>query len=153
MKILHLINTLSAGGAELHLLTLCRYLKQHGVEGVVACLREQVKESRSLCADFEREGVRVVRLQADHRYDVRTFGGVARLLKEEHPDLLHTHLPRADFAGAIGRLFSPAVPWVCSVHDIYSESWSGKWTLALFDRLWRRAEALIAVSHAVKDWL
>jgi glycosyltransferase involved in cell wall biosynthesis len=153
MKILHLINTLSAGGAELHLLTLCRYLKQHGVEGVVACLREQVKESRSLGADFEQEGIRVVRLHADHRYDVRTFGAVARLLKEEHPDVLHTHLPRADFAGAIGRLFSPPVPWVCSVHDIYSESWSGKWTLSLFDRIWRRAEALIAVSHAVKDWL
>jgi glycosyltransferase involved in cell wall biosynthesis len=153
MKILHLINTLSAGGAELHLFTLCRHLKRCGVEGVVACLREQVKDSRALGADFEQEGIRVVRLQADSRYDVRVLGGVTRLLKKEQPDVLHTHLPRADFAGAIGRVLLPSVPWVCSVHDIYSESWSGKWTLSLFNRIWRRAEALIATSHAVQSWL
>lgn len=52
MKILHLINTLSIGGAELHPLTLCQHLKKHGVEIVVACLREQVKDSRSLRLDF-----------------------------------------------------------------------------------------------------
>ncbi len=32
MKVVHLINTLSAGGAELHLLTLCRHMKQQGVD-------------------------------------------------------------------------------------------------------------------------
>ena len=46
MKVLHLINTLSAGGAELHLLTLCRYLKQLNCEGVVTALKNNRRTTR-----------------------------------------------------------------------------------------------------------
>ena len=107
MKVLHLINTLSTGGAEMHLLTLCRYLKRQNVEIVVACLREHVKDSRSLRLDFEEEAIRVINLQADSRYDSLFLGRIARVLREERPDILHTHLPRADFAGAFARVFHP----------------------------------------------
>jgi glycosyltransferase involved in cell wall biosynthesis len=153
VKILHLINTLSAGGAELHLLTLCRHFKRYGVELVVACLREQVSGSRSLAGDFEREAIRVVRLKADGRFDLRSISGLATLAAKEQPDILHTHLPRADLAGACRRLLHSSVPWVCSVHDIHDQSWSGRWTLPLFNLVWRRADRVIAISHAVKDWL
>jgi glycosyltransferase involved in cell wall biosynthesis len=153
MKILHLINSLSAGGAELHLLTLCRELKKQNVEIVVGCLREHVKGSRSLRVDFEKEGIKIIALNADSRYECRFLGKIARILTEESPDILHTHLPRADLAGAWWRLLNPVVPWVCSVHDIHDQSWSGRWTLPLFNFIWPRADRLIAISHAVKDWL
>jgi glycosyltransferase involved in cell wall biosynthesis len=153
VKVLHLINTLSAGGAELHLLTLCRQLKRQGVETVVACLREHVKDSRSLRLDFENEGIRVVRLEADGRYDLRFVATLASLVKKERPAILHTHLPRADLAGAFGRLLCPSVFWLSSVHNIHSKSWSGRWTLPLFNFIWRRADKVVAISHAVKDWL
>jgi glycosyltransferase involved in cell wall biosynthesis len=153
MKILHVINTLSAGGAELHLLTLCRHLKRQGLEPVVACLREQVKGSRSLGCDFEDDGIRVIRVETDGRFDLRSIGRVAGLVAKERPDVLHTHLPRADMAGACRRLLDRSVPWVCSVHDIHDNSWSGRWTLPLFNFIWRRADRVIAISHAVKDWL
>lgn len=153
MKILHLINTLSAGGAELHLLTLCRHLKQQGLEPVVACLREQVGGSRSLRDDFEDEGIRVIRLETDGRFDLRSISRLAGLVAKERPNILHTHLPRADIAGACRRLLHPSVPWICSVHDIHDNSWSGRWTLPIFNFIWRRADRVIAISHAVKDWL
>jgi glycosyltransferase involved in cell wall biosynthesis len=153
MKVLHLINTLSAGGAELHLLTLCRHLKTRGVEIVVACLKEQIKGSRSLRADFEAEGFKIVDLEANGRYEFRFLNRLIQLVRSERPDLVHTHLPRADFAFALGRLFCPRAAWISSVHDIHSESWSARWALPLFDHVWRRADAVIAISHAVKDWL
>ena len=153
MKILHLINTLSAGGAELHLLTLCRHLKRQGLEPVVACLREQVGGSRSLRDDFEDEGIRVIRLETDGRFDLRSIGRLAGLVAKERPNILHTHLPRADIAGACRRLLHPSVPWICSVHDIHDNSWSGRWTLPIFNFIWRRADRVIAISQAVKDWL
>lgn len=136
MKILHLINTLSAGEAELHLLTLCRHLKRHGVETVVACLREHVKDSRSLRVDFEKEGIKIITLNANSRYDYRFFGKIARVLTEECPDVLHTHLPRADLAGALARFLNPSVVWVCSMHAIYSEDRSGRWSLPIFDSVY-----------------
>jgi glycosyltransferase involved in cell wall biosynthesis len=153
MKVLHLINTLSTGGAETHLLTLCRYLRRQNLEIVVSCLREQVKGSCSLRLDFEEEGIRVLNLQADKRYDVLFLSKIARLLREECPDILHTHLPRADVAGAIAIFRNPPVTWVCSAHAIYSEDWSGRWSLPLFNVLWRRADAMLCISHAVRDWL
>jgi glycosyltransferase involved in cell wall biosynthesis len=153
VKILQLINTLSAGGAELHLLTLCRLLKRQGVEVIVACLKEKVKGSRSIRADFEKEGIKVINLKADRPFDLRCIVRLIRLLKEDRPDVLHTHLPRADFAGASGNWFYPNISWVCSVHGIYSTHWSGKWSLPLFDFVWRRADAMVAISQTVKDWL
>jgi glycosyltransferase involved in cell wall biosynthesis len=153
MKVLHLINTISAGGAELQLLTLCRYLKQHGVEVVVAYLREQVKGSRSLRPDFKQENIRVINLQADSRYDWRFLGRFVHLLKAERPDISHTHLPRADLAAAFGRLLCPTVAWVSSVHAIYDQCWAGRGTLPLLTFAWRQADTVVAISHAVKKWL
>jgi len=153
MKVLHLINTLSAGGAELHLLTLCRYLKRLNVDVTVACLREQVKDSRSLRADFERDNIPILNLQADRRYASLFLRRLGQILSTEKPDILHTHLPRADFAGGFARIVDPGLIWVCSVHAIYSEDWSGRWSLPLFNLLWRRADAMLCISHAVRDWL
>jgi glycosyltransferase involved in cell wall biosynthesis len=153
VKILQLINTLAAGGAELHLLALCRYLRRQGLEVSVACLREQVKESRPLRPDFEREHIRVIDLQADNRYDWRFLGRLARLLKRERPDILHTHLPRADIAAAlIHRLtYSPA--FICSVHGIYRQRWFGPWAAPLMRWAYHEAEGVIAISAAVQHWL
>jgi len=153
VKVLHLINTLSAGGAELHLLTLCRHLKRRGLNLVVACLKEEVSGSRSLRPDFHREGIPVIDLHAERRFEARCIPRLFRLLRAHQPALIHTHLPRADFVGAFSRLLSPTVPWIASVHDIYNRSWSGSWTLPLFNYVWRRADAVIAISQAVQDWL
>lgn len=153
MRVLHLINTLSVGGAELHLLTLARHLKRQDVEVVVACLREQVKGSRSLRPDFEKEHIGVVHLQADSRYDWRFVTRFLRLLKEQRPDVVHTHLPRADLAAALGKFLHPSIIWVSSVHDIYNKSWSGRWAVPLFSSIWRQADSVVAISHAVKQWL
>jgi len=153
LKVFHLINSLSSGGAELHLLSLCRRLLRLGVDLVVAYLKEHVKGSRSLREDFEAEGCRVINLQADRRYDWRLLSRFAAALAEESPSLVHTHLPRADFAGGLRHLVSRRTPWVCSIHDIYSQSWSGYWALPLIGQLWRRTDGLIAISQAVKDWL
>jgi glycosyltransferase involved in cell wall biosynthesis len=153
VKILHLISTLSAGGAELHLLTLCRCLKRHGVELVVACLREQVKGSRPLRPDFEKENIRVVNLQADSRYDWRFLGRLARVLKVERPHIVHTHLPRADIAAALTHRLTRSSAFLCSVHGIYRRRWFGPWTAPLMRQAYRETERVIAISSAVKNWL
>jgi glycosyltransferase involved in cell wall biosynthesis len=151
-KVLHLINTLSAGGAELHLLTLCRHLKRLGVEVTVAYLKEG-RGSRPLRPDFEAAGIPVFYLGGEGVDFVRPWLQLHRLLKQEKPDILHTHLPRADLLGFLTRLSGFSSPWVCSVHDIHSKSWRGRWALPFFGSVWRRADKVIAISEAVKSWL
>lgn len=152
MKVLHLINTLSAGGAELHLLTLCRYLKRLGVETAVAFLKEG-RGSRPLRTDFEAAGIRVFYLTGDGVGLVRPWLRLHHLLKREKPDILHSHLPRADLLGFLARLSGFSGSWVCSVHGIYANSWRARWALSLFGLVWRQADQVIAISEAVKNWL
>ncbi len=123
------------------------------MEVIVACLKENVQGSRPLRPDFEREGIRVTNLGGDRRFNPRCLTRLFRLLKDERPDVLHTHLPRADLAGAVIHLLYPSIPWACSVHSIYDTNWSGKWSLPLFDLVWGRADLVVAISQAVKDWL
>jgi len=153
MKILHVINTVNAGGAELHLLTLCRHLKRLGVELCVAYLKDVPTAGRSLRPDFEREGVRTVDLGADRRLDPRCLVRFARLLRSERPMLVHSHLPRADFVAVVDRLLLPSVRWVTSIHGVYSTHWSGARTMPLFKLAWRFADRVVAISHAVRRWL
>jgi len=152
LKVLHVINTLSAGGAELHLLTLCCHLKAFGVETAVAYLKEG-QGSRPLRPDFEAAGIPVFHLGGEGVDFVRPWLRLHRLLKQEKPDILHTHLPRADLLGFLTRLSGFPASWVCSVHDIHSKSWRGRWALLLFRLIWRRADRIIAISEAVKSWL
>ena len=152
MKVLHLINTLSVGGAELHLLTLCRYLKRLGVEVLVAYLKEG-RGSRSLHSDFAAAGIPVFYLGGEGVGLVRPWLRLRCLLKQEKPDILHTHLPRADLLGFLMRRSGFSGSWVCSVHDIHTKSWRGRWALPLFGPVWRRADKVIAISEVVKNWL
>lgn len=152
MKIVHVINTLSAAGAELHLLTLCRHLKRNGLEVIVAYLKE-ARGSRALRSDFEAEGVQVYYLGFEGLGLFRAWLGLRWLLERESPDILHTHLPRADLLGFLSRLGGFSGLWVCSVHDIYSKSWRGRWLLPLLGLVWRRADRVIAISEAVRNWL
>src|SRR5262245_63146067 len=96
MKVLHIVNTLSAGGAELHLLTLVRGLKAFGVEQRVACLKEHVTSSESLRSRFESEGVTVFDLRARHSLDISCVARAFSIGRSWPPDVVHTHLPRAD---------------------------------------------------------
>jgi glycosyltransferase involved in cell wall biosynthesis len=153
MKVVHVINTLSAGGAELHLLTLCRYLKRQGIEIVVAFLREHDKDNRSVRLDFEEANIRTVNLAADSRYNYAFLVRFARLLKKERPDILHTHLPRADIAAAFVLQAMRVPHFLCSVHGIYRDRWFGSWAAPLMRRAYQEAEGVIAISGAVKDWL
>jgi glycosyltransferase involved in cell wall biosynthesis len=152
MKVLHLINTLAAGGAELHLLTLGRYLKRLGVETVVAYLKEG-RGSRPLRPDFEAAGIPVFYLGGEGVDFVRPWLQLHRLLKRVKPDILHTHLPRADLLGFLTRLSGFSGSWACSVHGIYVNHWRGRKTLPLFKFIWHQADRIIAISVAVRKWL
>ncbi|HEY3248763.1 MAG TPA: glycosyltransferase family 4 protein [bacterium] len=146
-------NSIAAGGSELHLLTLCRQLGRRGVRQTVAYLHER-PVSRILKGEFEAAGIRTLPVGADGRYNVLFPLTVSAIVARVRPDILHTHLPRADLAGGFVKLRRRDLPWVVSMHNIYGRhSWSGPALLPLLDVVWRRADRIIAISGAVKEWL
>lgn len=154
MKVLHVINTAYTGGAEIHLLGLVRELVRRDVDVSVAFLRTGLLDGRLVLGDFEALGVHVYSLGANSRYGLRFLGDLRRLVRRERPDVLHTHLPRADIAGMLAAVGGPrGMARVVSLHNIYGKYWSGRATLPLCRVAWRMADGVIAISRAVRDWL
>jgi len=126
MKILHVITTLGVGGAEKHLLWLTAGQARRGHATAVAYL----KGEGELTAEFQRQGVTVHRLSGE----VAGGGGGQKLLplvgplwrarqdlvaliRREQPDIVHTHLLKADAVGAVSAAAGGARALVASKHN------------------------------------
>ncbi len=139
MRVLHLITTLDRGGAEFQLLELCRALAARGrVRPAVAFL----KGDGELSAEFLAAGVAVAQVGQASPWSA------AALLREVRPDVLHTHLFKADLLGA-------ALARRCGVPALVSTKHNEDPYLLepLWNRLGRAAAAragrVIAISQAV----
>jgi len=125
MKILHVITTLGVGGAEKHLLWLTAGQAGRGHAVGVAYL----KGEGELTAEFARRGVAV------HRLSGEAAGGggqkllplvgplwrarqdLVALVRRERPDIVHTHLLKADAVGAVSARAGGARALIASKHN------------------------------------
>ena len=123
MRVLHLIPTLGAGGAERQLYLLCRESRAH-VEHIVAAVWRLGRWAKPL-ADA---GVPVHCLESrlrDPRLLFRLHAEVAR----SGPDLIHCWLPSMNVAGA---LVAGSIPVIASIRNV--DDWK-PWPYRLADRL------------------
>ena len=116
MKIVHVITTLGVGGAEKHLLWLTQgqVAAGHGVQVVF------LKGDGELAGEFRDAGVGVDHVDFDRaglgtlRKAVAELAGV---LRAEAPDIVHTHLLKADALGALAARRAGIRALVASKHN------------------------------------
>lgn len=94
MRILHLVTTLDVGGAEMHLLAQTRGQTERGHEVHVAWL----KGAGTLAPDLRAAGAASA--------ERATLAGLPARVRRH--DLVHTHLLKADAAGAVAALLAGA---------------------------------------------
>jgi glycosyltransferase involved in cell wall biosynthesis len=143
-RILHFTSSLKVGGAEHHLLNLCRYLKGAGHEPVVCTI------------SAAEEGIESVLMLEDvpiYRLPLRSLAALPtpaidrslrRILGECEPDLLHGHLFHGEVVAAWARLRSRA-PLVVTRHSAGLEF--GGWRRILARWYGRAISRCIAVSR------
>jgi glycosyltransferase involved in cell wall biosynthesis len=153
VKVLHVITTLATGGAELHLLNLARGLKSDGYDVSIAYLHDELVASRPLGPHFAQAGIKVHQLHGRHRLDLRPLLRLIRLIRHERPDVLHSHLARADLLAAAAGLRQQQLTVISTVHGIYRERWFGRAAQPWLRLAYKRADAVICVSYAVRTWL
>jgi glycosyltransferase involved in cell wall biosynthesis len=145
VRLLHLITRLPIGGAEQLLVDVVRRLDRSRFDSIVCC----IQETGDLGAEIERAGVPLVCIHRmkSKRFDFRAIADLARLMRRERIDLLHTHLYHANLYGRLAALLA-GVPAVASVHNVYTRT---KLHRRLLNRLLSRASAkVIAVSEDIK---
>lgn len=144
-RILHLITRLPTGGAEHLLASIVRHLDTERYESLVCCIQD-----RGELADMiEAGGVQVISLdRRGKRFSLGTVLALARLMREQHIDLVHCHLYHANLYGRLAaRLVG--IPAIATVHNTYVRR---KWHRSLLNRWLGRGRGLvIAVSAEARN--
>jgi glycosyltransferase involved in cell wall biosynthesis len=150
LHVAHLIDTLSWGGAQKLLVTFAEASKVHNFLPTVISLRE--RNDSPFHDQLQALGVRVVTFPCRRLIEPKQIWQLARFLRRERFDILHTHLTQANILGGlIGRLLG--IPVVSSLHNTHArkrrfhamrqqiEAWVLRYSV----------QRVIAVGYAVAD--
>lgn len=148
MRILHVITTVNRGGAENHLIDLCRGQVSAGHQVAVAYL----KGDHYWRTELERMGVRVGLLGLQRYGELAPILRLRRMIRAFDPDVVHAHMPPAELYARLalaGFLARPA--FVISKHND-EPFFRGPGHEILGAWVARRANAIIAISDAVNRY-
>jgi glycosyltransferase involved in cell wall biosynthesis len=162
VKILRVIARLNMGGPALHVAYLTAGLRERGyVTTLVAGSLARGEDSMAFVAD--ELGVDVVRIDELGREisplrDLLATVRLARLIRHERPQILHTHTAKAGTVGRVAALLAGARRPPIVVHTFHGHVLRGYFgpVRSLFFRVlerWlaSRTTALVAVSPQVRD--
>lgn len=142
-RILFIISSLRGGGAENHLLNLCRYLASHSHACAVCTLSASEDGLEKIVLE---EGIDLYRVPLGSLINLlrpRSIRAFRRILNRFRPDLIHAHLFHGEIAAVAASLLS-GLPVLATRHSSGLEFAS--WRAALVRILRPRYSRLIAVS-------
>jgi glycosyltransferase involved in cell wall biosynthesis len=162
VKILRVIARLNMGGPALHVAYLTAGLRERGYETTLAA-GTLARGEDSMAFVAEGLGVGVVRIDELGREisplrDLVATLRLARLIRRERPQILHTHTAKAGTVGRVAALLAGSRRPPIVVHTFHGHvlrGYFGSWRSQLFRLLERwlaaRTTALVAVSPQVRD--
>lgn len=152
MKIAHVIDSLSYGGAQRLEVTFAQAIQAYPEHSMrLVSLRK--KYSQTFTPMVEAEGVPVDHILSTSKrelFDFRRFRALVRHLRQEQFDIVHTHLLYANILGTLAAKLA-GIPVVTSLHNEAFSKNEGQWRRKLETRIlnWG-ADALIAVGKGVE---
>ena len=162
IKILRVIARLNVGGPALHVAYLTAGLAERGYDTtLVAGTLTRGEESMAFVA--QQRGVTIETLDELHRNiaplrDARAIVRLARLIRRERPDILHTHTAKAGAVGRLAALLAGDARPSIVVHTFHGHVLRGYFNpltalgFRILERLLARTTTtLIAVSPEVRD--
>lgn len=148
MKIMQVIPYFCFGGAETMCESLTYELKKLGHQVCVACL---LPERTLISHRMEAAGVRILYLDKKLGLDLSMIPKLVKLMKQEKPDVVHTHLNVIKYAAPAAKL--AGVPTcVHTVHNVAQEEAEGRLQKITNRIFFRRGWAVpVALSPKVQN--
>lgn len=144
ISVLHLVDTLAAGGAEHVAVMLANNLPQDRYRAYFCASREtgplqsQI-QSHVMFYDLHRKG----------RFDAFAIIRLAEYIRHEHIDVIHAHTTSV-FFGAVLTLINQRLKLVW--HDHAERKSAGKWRTFVYRPFVRQAQAVFAVTRELARW-
>jgi len=116
-RVLHVIDSLPPGGAEHVVLATATHLPADRFQSSV-CTLHAIDEASPIVRALRVAGIPVVGL-GDHRrrHDPRHVADVARVIRREHIDIVHAHLPYA-VSTSVAACRAARAPLLATVHSV-----------------------------------
>ncbi len=149
MRVIHIIKVTRISGAERHLLLLLSGLIQRGVDARLVVLVEPDKLMDDMLAEAREYDIQITRLVIRRDYDLALLWKLRALLREQKPDLVHTHLVHADLFGFVAAKAAGVGRVISSRHNDDQFRYRPRWR-KMHRRLWRWADGGIAISDSIK---
>ncbi len=148
VRILHILDTLGKGGMENGLVNLIHKLDPNCFEHVVCTVRDLGYNAARLPVDR----VRLMCLEKAEGTSVIQIPAFARLLRQVHPDIVHSR----NWGGIEAVVAARIVRFCGTVHSEHGldsiTAGAEAWRRICFRRIaYRLADRVITVSHALKD--
>jgi L-malate glycosyltransferase len=89
-KILYYTDTPQTGGAENQLYLLAKFLNKEKFTPIIVI--SNYKSLDKFAAKFEKEGIKVYRINVLHKHDPRHYTELKKIIKNEQPDLIHLQI-------------------------------------------------------------
>jgi len=114
LNILHLIGSVSIGGAQHLVLDLAGKTNPKDFN-VHLCTFGPVKE-KSFLSDFFSLGLPFLQIKSKHFYDPRVLWMIIKFIRQNKIDIIHTHLTDADIVGRFAGLIT-RIPVITTIHN------------------------------------
>ncbi|MBK6538733.1 MAG: glycosyltransferase [Ignavibacteria bacterium] len=120
IKVVHIISNLSLGGAQILLFDiLCKLKEYEDLELTLVTI-----DSGEYIEKYKNAGIKVIDLGEKGLVNPKIYFKLKKILESLKPDIVHTHLNKADFYGRIAAKRSN-VPLIISTCHNYSTTHSG----------------------------
>lgn len=150
-KIVHLIDSLGIGGAQTHLLTILKCIDREEYFHVVFSLTDNM----DIAKEIESLGIKAISLNLQESLKKRRWTevirAVSKMLKEERPDLLETHLTWSRILGTIVSVLVGKKKIISFEQgDIYNAGFKYRIVNFLVSFF---IDVIIVPSTAIKEWV
>lgn len=125
LRILHVIGGSEVGGAEEHVLALCKGMDKNTFNPSVACLCKG--PFRAL---LEQNAIPVMEIPMTNPIDIRVVPRLVKYMRAEKIDIVHTHGSRANLTARLAARYL-GLPIITTVHSTLSQDYLNKYAAAL----------------------
>jgi len=120
-KILLYTDTPQVGGAELQTFLLAKFLDKEKFTPILTCSNFSTLDK--WCENFEKEDIKVIRLNVRHKHDPRHYKLLKKIIKEEEINVLHAQVWNpASCRFAYSAATSMKIPLITTEHDPFKLS-------------------------------
>jgi glycosyltransferase involved in cell wall biosynthesis len=151
MKILHVINSLGAGGAENLLKDMALIMKSRGLDVNILLLS---KENDYYSEELVERGIPVFWTGVDNIYSIRQISGIISHIEKNDYHVVHTHLfPVQYWYSNAKRLTRWTIPSVTTEHNTYNRRRNVPLFRYLDAVVYNQYHKIVCISEATKEAL